>query len=74
LLKRRAVVYIRQSAPGQVLHNIEIRSRQCGLAYHAGQLGFHQVQGIDDDPGRSGSGKVERPGSSPLENLAIDSD
>jgi DNA invertase Pin-like site-specific DNA recombinase len=62
LLKRRAVVYIRQSSPGQVLHNLESQRRQYGLADHARQLGFHQVQVIDDDLGRSGSGKVERPG------------
>lgn len=62
LLKRRAVVYIRQSSPGQVVHNLESQRRQYGLADHARQLGFHEVQVIDDDLGRSGSGKVERPG------------
>ena len=62
LLKRRAVVYIRQSSPGQVVHNLESQRRQCGLADHARQLGFQEVQVIDEDLGRSGSGKVERPG------------
>jgi excisionase family DNA binding protein len=62
LLKRRAVVYIRQSSPGQVVHNLESQRRQYGLADHARQLGFHEVQVIDEDLGRSGSGKVERPG------------
>ena len=62
LLKRRAVVYIRQSSPGQVVHNLESQRRQYGLADHARQLGFHDVQVIDEDLGRSGSGKVERPG------------
>ncbi len=61
-LKRRAVVYIRQSSPGQVVHNQESQRRQYGLADHARQLGFQQVEVIDDDLGRSGSGQVERPG------------
>jgi DNA invertase Pin-like site-specific DNA recombinase len=61
-LSRRAIVYIRQSSPGQVIHNQESQRRQYGLADHARQLGFQQVDVIDDDLGRSGSGQVERPG------------
>src|SRR4051812_12170207 len=61
-LKRRAIIYIRQSSPGQVIHNQESRRRQYGLADHARQLGFQQVDIIDEDLGRSGSGQVERPG------------
>jgi len=47
-LKRRAVVYIRQSSPGQVIHNQESQRRQYGLAGHARQLGFPQVEVIDE--------------------------
>jgi len=36
-LKRRAIVYIRQSSPGQVIHNQESQRRQYGLADHARQ-------------------------------------
>jgi DNA invertase Pin-like site-specific DNA recombinase len=61
-LKRRAVVYIRQSSPGQVIHNQESQRRQYGLADHARQFGFQQVEVIDEDLGRSGSGQVDRPG------------
>ena len=61
-LKRRAIVYIRQSSPGQVIHNQESQRRQYGLADHARQLGFQRVDVIDEDLGRSGSGQVERPG------------
>ena len=61
-LQRRALVYVRQSSPGQVLHNQESQRRQYGLADHARQLGFQQVEVIDQDLGRSGSGQVERPG------------
>jgi DNA invertase Pin-like site-specific DNA recombinase len=61
-LARRAIVYVRQSSPGQVIHNQESQRRQYELADHARKLGFSQVTVIDDDLGRSGSGLVERPG------------
>jgi DNA invertase Pin-like site-specific DNA recombinase len=44
------------------IHNQESQRRQYGLADHARQLGFQQVEIIDEDLGRSGSGQVERPG------------
>jgi DNA invertase Pin-like site-specific DNA recombinase len=61
-LERGAMVYVRQSTPGQVLHHQESRRRQYALEDHARQLGFQQVAVIDDDLGRSGSGLVERAG------------
>jgi len=61
-LRRRALVYIRQSSPGQVLHNQESQRRQYGLVDHARALGFRDVVMIDEDLGRSGSGLMERPG------------
>jgi DNA invertase Pin-like site-specific DNA recombinase len=61
-LRRRAVVYVRQSSPGQVLHHLESQRLQYGLVERARQLGFADVQTIDDDLGRTGSGLVERPG------------
>jgi DNA invertase Pin-like site-specific DNA recombinase len=61
-LSRRAIVYVRQSSPGQVLHNQESQRRQYGLVERARELGFQNVILIDDDLGRSGSGLVERPG------------
>ena len=61
-LSRRAVVYIRQSSMGQVHNNKESQFRQYGLEQKAKDLGFRKVSVIDDDLGRSGSGKVERPG------------
>ena len=61
-LERGAMVYIRQSTPGQVLHHQESRRRQYALENHARQLGFQQVAVIDEDLGRSGSGLVERAG------------
>lgn len=61
-LKRRAIVYVRQSSLGQVLHNHESKRRQYGLQDRARELGFSDVIVIDEDLGRSGSGLVERPG------------
>src|ERR1700674_3704441 len=59
---RRAIVYIRQSTPGQLIHNQESKRRQYGLVDQARELGFPEVIVIDDDLGRTGSGLVERPG------------
>jgi DNA invertase Pin-like site-specific DNA recombinase len=61
-LRRRAIVYIRQSSPIQVANNLESQRRQYALADQARQLGFQQVEMIDEDLGRSGSGQVDRPG------------
>jgi DNA invertase Pin-like site-specific DNA recombinase len=61
-LKRRAVVYVRQSTATQLQLNQESRLRQYSLAAHARDLGFADVETIDDDLGRSGSGLEERPG------------
>ena len=61
-LSRRAIVYVRQSTPGQLIHNQESQRRQYALVDHARELGFADVNVIDDDLGRSGSGLTERPG------------
>lgn len=60
--RRHAIVYVRQSSPGQVIHNQESQRRQYGLVDHARELGFLQINVIDDDLGRSGSGLMDRPG------------
>jgi len=60
-LARGAFVYIRQSTPDQLVHNQESRRRQYGLADRAKQLGWTNVEIIDDDLGRSGGG-IARPG------------
>src|ERR1700730_15170223 len=61
-LRRRAVVYVRQSSPGQVIHHQESQRRQYGLVDRARELGFQNIGIIDDDMGRSACGLVERPG------------
>jgi excisionase family DNA binding protein len=60
-LARSAVVYVRQSTPYQVINNLESQRRQYGLVERGRQLGWMDVQVIDDDLGRSGSGTA-RPG------------
>jgi DNA invertase Pin-like site-specific DNA recombinase len=61
-LHRRAVVYVRQSSAGQLLHNQESQRRQYALVDRAREVGFHDIVTIDEDLGRSGSGLTERPG------------
>jgi DNA invertase Pin-like site-specific DNA recombinase len=60
-LARRACVYIRQSTPDQVQHNLESQRRQYALVERARTLGWQDIDVIDDDLGISGSG-TRRPG------------
>jgi len=60
-LARSAMVYVRQSTADQVANNRESRRRQYGLVDRARALGWADVEVIDDDLGRSGSGTA-RPG------------
>src|SRR5215208_4860036 len=62
VLKRKAVVYVRQSTQAQVETNLEGRRRQYELVDVARSRGFRDVEVIDDDLGRSASGMVARPG------------
>jgi len=60
-LARRACVYVRQSTPDQVRHNLESQRLQYALVGRARTLGWQDVDVIDDDLGISGSG-THRPG------------
>ena len=62
VLKRKAVVYVRQSTQAQVEMNLESQRRQYDLVGEARRLGFRDIEVIDDDLGRSASGTVARPG------------
>lgn len=62
VLRRRAVVYVRQSTPAQVQTNLESQRRQYELVNEARRRGFQHIEVIDDDLGRSASGAVARPG------------
>ena len=60
-LARAAFIYVRQSTAYQVVNNLESQRRQYGLVERARQLGWDDVQLVDDDLGRSGGGTA-RPG------------
>jgi DNA invertase Pin-like site-specific DNA recombinase len=62
VLKRKAVVYVRQSTQAQVQLHLESKRRQYELVDEARRRGFRDVVVIDDDLGRSASGAVARPG------------
>ena len=62
VLRRRAIVYVRQSTQSQVMTNLESQRRQYDLVASARAYGFHTIDVIDDDQGVSASGTVARPG------------
>src|SRR3954454_2491803 len=62
VLRRKAVVYVRQSTQQQVQLNTESTRRQYELVEVARRRGFRDVEVIDDDLGRSASGTTARPG------------
>lgn len=62
VLRRKAIVYVRQSTMQQVQSNLESQRRQYELVDVARRRGFTDVEIIDDDLGRSASGAVDRPG------------
>ena len=52
-LERAAYVYIRQSSDVQVKTNVERQRLQYALSDHAKELGFHDIEVIDEDLGIS---------------------
>ena len=61
-LERKAVVYIRQSTQTQVKNNLESQRRQYGLKDKAREMGFNEVEVIDEDLGQSGASSHGRTG------------
>jgi DNA invertase Pin-like site-specific DNA recombinase len=63
-LRRRVIVYVRQSSANQVEHNRESTARQYQLAERAVALGWprERVTVLDEDLGVSGSGLADRSG------------
>ena len=61
-LKRRAVVYVRQSSMKQVRDNLESQRLQYGLAERARKLGWEDIEIIDADLGVSASAGSTRAG------------
>ena len=63
-LRRRAVVYVRQSTARQVMENVESTDRQYALVERATSLGWPPaaVEVVDEDLGQSGASTAWRPG------------
>lgn len=63
-LARKAVIYVRQSTPSQVLTNQESTRLQYALTKRATELGWHaeDVEVVDADLGLTGSSAQEREG------------
>jgi DNA invertase Pin-like site-specific DNA recombinase len=61
-LQRKAILYIRQSSPYQVLHNLESQKLQYAMQEHLRRLGWQAIEIIDEDLGRSAAGTATRAG------------
>jgi DNA invertase Pin-like site-specific DNA recombinase len=61
-LARKAVLYVRQSSAHQVLHNRESRALQYAMRGRLTQLGWSEIEIVDEDLGRSAAGGVTRSG------------
>ena len=61
-LQRAAYIYVRQSTITQVHEHLESQRRQYALTDHARTCGWSEIEVVDEDLGRSGSGRVARPG------------
>ncbi len=61
-LDRKALLYVRQSSAHQVMHNQESRILQYAMRDRLRELGWREIEVIDDDLGRSAAGAVIRAG------------
>lgn len=61
-LERKAILYIRQSSVYQVNHNLESQKLQYAMEERLRQLGWREIEVVDDDLGRSAAGTVVRAG------------
>src|ERR1019366_6965343 len=61
-LSRKAILYVRQSSPYQVIHNLESQKLQYAMESRLHQLGWREIEVVDDDLGRSAAGGVTRAG------------
>ena len=61
-LERKAILYVRQSSPYQVVHNTESQKLQYAMEARLRQLGWRDIEVVDEDLGRSAAGSVTRAG------------
>ena len=59
---RKAILYVRQSSAYQVTHNLESQRLQYAMQDRLQHLGWHEIEVVDDDLGRSAAGTVTRAG------------
>src|SRR5258708_13677213 len=62
VVRRKAIVYVRQSTPQELVNNEESRRLQYAMQDRLRSLGWRDVEVIDDDLGKSAAGTVERTG------------
>jgi DNA invertase Pin-like site-specific DNA recombinase len=61
-LSRKAILYVRQSSAYQVSHNLESQRLQYAMQDRLQQLGWREIEVVDEDLGRSAAGTVTRSG------------
>jgi DNA invertase Pin-like site-specific DNA recombinase len=61
-LERKAMLYVRQSSAYQVAHNRESRQLQYAMEARVRELGWGEVELVDEDLGRSAAGTTRRSG------------
>ena len=61
-LRRKAMLYVRQSSPHKVMHNRESGILQYAMTDRLKAFGFSQIEVVDEDLGRSAAGAVARAG------------
>ncbi len=59
---RKAMLYVRQSSPYQVLHNRESQALQYAMRDRLAQLGWSEIEVVDEDLGRSAASGAPRAG------------
>jgi DNA invertase Pin-like site-specific DNA recombinase len=61
-LARKSILYVRQSSAYQVIHNEESRRLQYAMRDRLRELGWEDIDVVDEDLGRSAAGTVTRNG------------
>ena len=61
-LQRKAILYVRQSSGYQVLNNLESQRLQYAMEHRLRELGWQDIEIVDEDLGRSASGSHTRSG------------
>jgi len=56
------MLYVRQSSAYQVLNNLESQKLQYAMEGRLRELGWHDIEIVDEDLGRSAAGGVTRTG------------